>query len=285
MRGLLSGGAVKNCITNVQEIAQKINTWPPNWVKQWLTSRQHGRGGSSDSQRDNSMYYNYAAASQYVIVYPQGIEGDSGAAWQGPSYANPDVDDLQFVADLLDQIKNNYCIDMDRVYASGKSNGGGFVDTLACSDTGDQFAAFAMAAAALYTDTSKQSCSKKRAILESHGDSDDTIPYAGGQGSGGQLPDVGKWVRFWGERNCGTGAPSARSNKNGYHITTFSCNGWSDVVSHYHLYAPAAHCWPNSSGSNSDAQSISACGNSRVLDYTPVVLDWFARWNLQNAPK
>lgn len=142
------------------------------------------------------MYYNYDAASKYVIVYPQGVEGTSGAAWQGPSYANPDVDDVQFVADLLEHMKSNYCIDTDRVYASGKSNGGGFVDTLACSDTGDQFAAFAMAAAALYTDTSKESCSKKRAILESHGDADNTIPYAGGTGSGGQLPDVGKWVRF-----------------------------------------------------------------------------------------
>lgn len=129
------------------------------------------------------------------------------------SYATKGVDDVQFVADLLEYLKTNYCIDTDRIYASGKSNGAGFVDTLACSDTGDQFAAFAMAAAALYTDTTKESCSKKRAILESHGDSDNTIPYAGGEGSGGPIPNVGKWVRFWGERNCGTGAPSSATRR------------------------------------------------------------------------
>ena len=232
------------------------------------------------------MYNNYAASSKYVIVYPQGIEGSDGTAWQGPSYATKGVDDVQFVADLLKYLKTNYCIDTDRIYASGKSNGAGFVDTLACSDTGDQFAAFAMAAAALYTDTTKESCSKKRAILESHGDSDNTIPYAGGEGSGGPIPNVGKWVRFWGERNCGTGAPSSRNTQNGYHIQTFSCNGWSNVVSHYHLYEPAGHCWPNSKGTNSDAKNIpNGCGNSKVLDFTPVVLDWFGRWNLRNAPK
>lgn len=151
------------------------------------------------------------------------------------------------------------------------SNGGGFVDTLACSDTGDRFAAFAMAAAALYTDTSKSSCSKKRAILESHGDADETIPYAGGDALGGPVPAIGDWVRFWGERDCGTGAESAKSAQDGYHITTFSCGDWSDVVTHYHLYEPAGHCWP----------AKGDCGN---VDFTPVVLDWFGRWNLGNAP-
>lgn len=250
-----------------------------------LTCIQHGKGGTSDSQRDNSMYYNYAASSNYVIVYPQGVDGGSGSAWQGPTYADKSVNDVQFVADLLTYLKNNYCINTDRIYASGKSNGGGFVDTLACSDTGDQFAAFAMAAAALYTDTSKESCSKKRAILESHGDDDNTIPYNGGQGSGGPIPNVGQWVRFWGERNCGTGAPSSRNLQTGYHIQTFSCNGYSNVVSHYHLYSPAAHCWPQDKGTNSDAKTIASCAKSKALDYTPVVLDWFTRWNLQNAPK
>ena len=250
-----------------------------------LTNKQHGRGGDSDQQHDNSQYYNYAASSKYVVVYPQGVQGSNGAAWQGPSYADQSVNDVKFVSDLLDQVKADYCINTDKIYASGKSNGAGFVDTLACSDTGDQFAAFAMAAAALYTDTSKASCTKKRAILESHGDADNTIPYAGGDGSGGALPQIGSWVRYWGERNCGTGASSSKSTKDGYHITSFSCGAWSKVVTHYHLYEPAAHCWPDVKADNSDAKNIKACATSKVLDFTPVVLDFFARWTLQNAPK
>ena len=186
---------------------------------------------------------------------------------------------------MLNQVKSDYCIDTDRIYASGKSNGAGFVDTLACSDTGDQFAAFAMASAALYTDTSKASCNKKRAMLEAHGDSDNTVPYKGGKGNGGDLPKISSWVRWWGERNCGTGAESSKVNKDGYHITTFGCGAWEKSVTHYHLYEPAAHCWPDVKADNSDAKTIKACAKSTVLDFTPVVFDWFGRWNLQNAPQ
>ena len=249
---------------------------------------QHGRGGTSATQRDTSLYYDYTSASDYIIVYPQAVACDAGTAWQGPSYACPDVNDVDFVADLLSYLEDNFCIDIDRIYASGKSNGGGFVDTLACSDVGDKFAAFAMAAAALYTDTSLGSCNKKRAILEAHGDADTTIPYAGGNALGGPVPNVGEWVSWWGERDCGAGGvTTCVEKKDGYELETLSCEGGlSDVVSHYQLYAPAAHCWPNTEGDNYDAQRYpQGCGNSRALDFTAVVLDWFARWNLENAPK
>lgn len=61
------------------------------------------------------------------------------------------------------------------MYFSGKSNGGGFVDTPAYCDESDKFAAFAIAAAALYDDMSNDCCNKKRAILEAYGTDNDTI--------------------------------------------------------------------------------------------------------------
>lgn len=253
-----------------------------------LTSSQHGRQGTFATQRDTSQYYNYTSSSDYIIVYPQAVSGKAGTAWQGPSYACPDVDDVEFVHDLLNYLEDNFCVDRHRFYASGKSNGGGFVDLLACSDVGDRFAAFAMAAAALYTDTSLASCSKKRAVLESHGDADTTIPYAGGSGLGGALPNVGQWVSWWSERDCGLGgATKTVEMRDGYEIESFSCNGGlSKVVSHYHQYAPAAHCWPNAEGSNYDSiRYPKGCGNSRALDFTPVLLEWFERWDLEGAPK
>jgi poly(3-hydroxybutyrate) depolymerase len=252
-----------------------------------LTLFQHGRGGTSAIQRDTSLYQNYASASDYIIVYPQGLACDHGTAWQGPTYACPDVNDIDFVSDLLDYLEDNFCIDTNRVYASGKSNGGGFVDTIAGNDLGDRFAAFAMASAALYTDTSLETYDKKRAILEAHGDADTTIPYAGGEALGGPIPDIGQWVGWWGDRDCGAGGAMESVKKmEGYEIETLSCSGGlSDVVSHYRLAAPAAHCWPNTQGDNYDSLKYpQGCGNSRALDFTAVVLEWFARWNLENAP-
>ena len=43
----------------------------------------HGRGGDSDNQHDNSQYYNYAASSKYVVVYPQGVQGSFGTHQEG----------------------------------------------------------------------------------------------------------------------------------------------------------------------------------------------------------
>jgi poly(3-hydroxybutyrate) depolymerase len=252
-----------------------------------LTISQHGRGGTSDTQRDTSLYYDYATASDYIIVYPQGLACDQGSAWQGPTYACPGVNDVEFVSDLLTYLEDNFCIDENRIYASGKSNGGGFVDTLACSDVGDQFAAFAMAAAALYTDTSLGSCNKKRAILEAHGDADHTIPSAGGKALGGPIPKIQDWVSWWGERDCGAAeVETCVEQKEGYELETLSCKGGlSDVVTHYQLDDPAAHCWPNTEGDNYDSIKYpQGCGNSRALDFTAVVLEFFAKWNLENAP-
>lgn len=242
----------------------------------------HGNSDTSTEQYNNSQYYKYTASQQYVVVYPQGLN----RSWEGPTYAISGSNDLQFTTDLLAHIQAEYCINSDRVYASGKSNGAGFVDTLACSDHGDSFAAFAMASAALYTDVNRTDCSKKRAILESHGHNDTVIPYVGGQGKGGPLPNVGEWVKWWGERDCGLDAKAQMTGDlGGYNITSYSCNGYS-VVQHYH-FAQLGHCWPNAFGDNYDAIHLTSqnCSEVRVLDYTPVVLDFFGDWDLGKAPK
>ncbi|KAK3673262.1 hypothetical protein LTR78_006807 [Recurvomyces mirabilis] len=241
----------------------------------------HGNTDTASDQHNNSAYFNYT--QDYLVVYPQGLNRH----WEGPSYAVKGINDTLFTTDLLDHIKTDYCIDPSRVYASGKSNGGGFVDLLACSDAGDEFAAFAMASAALYNDTSLDICTKRRAIMESHGNIDTVISPYGGPGSGGDLPDILEWVSWWGQRDCGADAtPVYDTTPAGYNITTYSCGDWDDVVVHYQLYN-LGHCWPSSTGTNFDALHISEtqnCTGDRDLAYTPVVLDFFSKWTLESAP-
>ncbi|KAK9685318.1 hypothetical protein K7432_015534 [Basidiobolus ranarum] len=253
------------------------STYNDHPYKKWpLIIDFHGNGGTPEQQYNNSMYYAYAAGQKYIVVYPAGVSKH----WQGPSYAVPGVDDLQFTTDLLEVIRNNYCIDSNHIYASGKSNGGGFVDTLACSDNGDEFAAFAMAAAALYTDTSRAGCNKSRPILEAHGLADRTIPYKGtSDGNGGPLPSILAWLDWWAERDgCPQGnAQKTTVAKTGYNIIWYTCNGISQVVKHYQVPG-LGHCWPSSHGNNYDSRK-SSCSD-RSLDFTPVVLDFFNSWDL-----
>lgn len=51
-------------------------------------------------------------------------------------------DDLGFVARMLDRLEKTLCVDRDRVYATGMSNGGMFVHRLGCAMP-DRFAAIA----------------------------------------------------------------------------------------------------------------------------------------------
>ncbi|KZP08298.1 carbohydrate esterase family 1 protein [Athelia psychrophila] len=129
-----------------------------------------------------------------IAVYPLGVvgigrdDGDPpGPAWQGAPYAQPDVDDVAFTKDVVASVSSNLCVDSQRIYASGKSNGGGFTNLLACdSTTSSLFAAFAPVSAALYADTHPLTgCTPSGSVplINFHGLSDTVIRF------GGQLAD------------------------------------------------------------------------------------------------
>jgi poly(3-hydroxybutyrate) depolymerase len=165
---------------------------------------------------------------------------------------------------------------------------------MACSDLGDSFAAFAMASAALYSDNSFRDkavnkCIKSRAILESHGGKDTTVPYKGqsaNKGTGGESPDIQDWLSWWARRDgCEKGEePVVDNNHEGYNITSYSCGGYDNVVQGYYI-PDLNHCWPSADGNNSDSGARENGCSFRGLDFTSVVLDWFERWNRTNAPQ
>ena len=243
----------------------------------------HGNNGTPLHQYNNSQYFAYPDGEEYLAVYPAGID----KKWQSAPYATKGVDDLQFTTDLLAHLRQTYCIDNEHIYASGKSNGGGFVDFLACSENGDEFAAFAMASAALYSDNALGQCRKTRprAVLESHGMNDKTISYQGGPHGKGTLPDIRSWVGWWAQRDgCLAGCEDCREiqQEDGFEVVSYSCGGLQDVVQHYGVY-DLGHCWPSGSGNNTDG-ARSYCGD-RSLDYTPVVLDFFGVWSLSSMSR
>lgn len=145
----------------------------------------------ADTGLDNAKY-----TGDKIMVYPNG----KGGAWAGANYSKATVgEDLQFVSDLLGDLRKNFCVDSARIYATGLSIGGGFVNTIACNDTvGGEFAAFAPASGSFYTDNDENSasCTPARVpvpILEFHGGSDTDVKYDGGVGEGGVEPSIPDW--------------------------------------------------------------------------------------------
>jgi poly(3-hydroxybutyrate) depolymerase len=126
---------------------------------------------------------------------------------------------ISYVQNILAAVRGNLTIDNTRIYAAGFSNGGGFVNLLACTpNMAPTFAAFATSSPALYSGTrSVSGCDSGGhpvALIDFHGLADDQIPYAGRTSLGGDtsyaLPDIDDWRQQWAER-AGCGVPSSGS--------------------------------------------------------------------------
>jgi len=176
---------------------------------------------------------------------------------------------------MLAYLRGNYCIDESLLFATGKSNGGGFIDLLACSPHQDApFAAFAMASPALYSDVAGSPCHPAHnttPILEFHGSDDMVIPYSGGTRHNSSLPNIPAWLGRWAVRDgCAAGtSPSVASEYGGLvNVSAYSCVGVEDVVIGY-LDEGQGHWWP-SNVSNADNK-----GDVAPFDGSVVMVEFF----------
>ncbi|KAK6193831.1 hypothetical protein LQW54_012051 [Pestalotiopsis sp. IQ-011] len=174
----------------------------------------HGAGGFSEKQQRITELSDPAlriAGKPFLTAYAQGVNNTDYPMkhiWKGAPYENVTVDDIAYVYDIVEKIAESYNIDRKRIYACGKSNGGGFTALLACRpDTSSLIAAFAPVSPALYQGTfSFHNCTPSRPapIFHAHGVEDTITPFFGRTPEGGSFgpePDVRLWRRQWAERN------------------------------------------------------------------------------------
>ncbi|KAF2435432.1 carbohydrate esterase family 1 protein [Tothia fuscella] len=211
-----------------------------------------------------------------IMVYPNGVDG----AWAGPSYAKTSVaEDLAFVSDLLKDIRSNYCIDNQRIYATGMSNGGGFVGTLACSAVGGEFAAFAPVSGSFYTDVNgpDNGCAPARSplpILEFHGGDDKSVPYAGGQGEGGREPPIPDWLEYWVSRTDCSNKTQVDTFDGDVHLLSWTCDGIKGALQHYKV-DDMGHQWPSTVVNFS---GIAAGKGPTHIDASALIIQFFDRF-------
>ncbi|KAI1173979.1 carbohydrate esterase family 1 protein [Nemania sp. FL0916] len=204
-----------------------------------------------------------------IMVYPDGV----GGAWAGANYSEISVpEDLQFVNDLLAELKSEYCLDDARIYATGISNGGGFVNTIACNAVGGEFAAFAPASGAYYTDDSgafAENCKPARSplpVLAIHGGSDTTVPYAGDA----TRPAIPTWLGWWAERNACTASKVEDSFDGDVHHTTWTC-GMEGVLQHWKV-DDMGHCWAST---EINFSQLSVPQGPTPIEASQIIVDFF----------
>lgn len=171
-------------------------------AKQWpLVIALHGGGGAGRGMNTVTHLNDVADAHGFLVAYPDGRFRHWNDGRQSGVAESRKVDDVGFLADLIDALAKKYSVDRKRVFATGISNGGFMSQRLAC-DLSDKVAAIAVVAATMGQELSRK-CNPRQpvSVLLIHGTEDPLVPYEGGRvqvRGGGEIisaPDaVKKWV-------------------------------------------------------------------------------------------
>lgn len=146
----------------------------------------HGGGGSADQFKRESRLDRVADAKGFVAVYPDGTGPLATGlhTWNaGPtccgSAQRDNVDDVRFLADVIEDLARRMPIDRHRVYLTGHSNGGIMAYRFA-SERSDLVSAIVPVSGAMAV--ADYAPTHHVAILDIHSVDDPRAPYAGGLG-------------------------------------------------------------------------------------------------------
>jgi polyhydroxybutyrate depolymerase len=132
----------------------------------------HGWGGSGARMESYSGFSQIADEEGFDVAYPN----SDGPGWNSTGKAGA-PDDVAFLRALIDYVERNGCVDRQRVFAAGVSNGGGMVALAAC-ELATQLAAVAAVAGA-YDGQPPCTPALPVSVLEIHGTADPVAPYFG----------------------------------------------------------------------------------------------------------
>lgn len=201
----------------------------------------HGHSETALQQERYSQYSALADQQDFLVAYPQGVIGPDGKlGWSTYGHNDPTVDDILFFSDLLTVLQQHFCVDAQRIYATGISNGGGMTNLLACQMAG-RIAAFAPVAAAIYPLPAGCHPARPVSYLEFHGTSDPLVHYNGNTLP--RFPAIMDMLQEWATRNGCISGPTIFFQQ--AEVTGFQWTGCQAgvIVQHYRIEG-GGHTWP-----------------------------------------
>lgn len=176
----------------------------------------HGGGSSTDDLTGASgfkapykVWMDISDTAKVIIVYPEGTMNPSDElGWndcRADATTNPTVDDVAFIEALIDQFSSTYHIDLDRIYATGTSNGGHMALRLAL-ELSEKIAAVAPVVAAMPGMNGCGAPNDPISVLFMNGTDDPILPYGGGEvapaiGGRGTVISTQASIDYWTQVN------------------------------------------------------------------------------------
>lgn len=261
----------------------------------------HGYTDTAGGMESGTGMSYHADKYNYIVIYPQATHFMSGGklitSWNDltcnaspgpdgpicsanhtqyaiPSDCGPEVtkdscnwctcnDDLGYISQVLDEAEANLCVDLNRVYATGMSNGGMFTHRLGCN-LANRFAAIVPVSGTL---AKGFNCAPNSAdqisIMNIHGRDDDYVDVTGKESTDGYLyTPIDNVMALWASpesQGCDdevTPYPTISDGISGMACTQHKdCKSGAEVVS---CWWDAGHAWPGGS---------SPWGNDMIWDF------------------
>lgn len=239
----------------------------------------HGLGANGTIEAAYSKLGEKGAARGVITITPDALN----KMWTIPPL--PGNDDVGFVNAAMDHVEATLCVDRNREYVAGISNGAAFVGGFSCQ-AADRLAAFSMIAGP----NAYRPCTDKPpvAFVGFHGTDDPLVPYAGGRlfqgtdpnGFGGDGPRVGGLLSLkpteealagWARRNgCSSGPATSTVSAHVSLIGFTDCTKGADA----RLYRidGGGHTWPGAKAIPGDPLGATTA----EIDASTIILDFFA---------
>jgi polyhydroxybutyrate depolymerase len=252
----------------------------------------HGSTSSDTAFMNYTQLNNVSDTAKFLVVYPNGI-GKSWADGRGTTNADiQGIDDISFIARLIDTIVVKYNANPNKVYVAGTSNGGLMVQRLLC-ELGSKIAAGASCAASI-TDSVRLKCSNAcpKPVMFIHGTADNFVTFNGGAingaNGGGGLDGYSLHAdtayNFWVNKNSCNGVSTVSNlpnivildNSTVVKKEISSCTFPTAVVQY--KVVNGGHTWPDA------AFNIPALGVlNKDINASEVTWNFFKTKSLQNC--
>lgn len=216
----------------------------------------HGAFGTAGYVERFSGFSDLADEKGFIALYPNGIGYlGVGQHWNAGhccgAAADDHVDDVGFIAAVIEDACSRLAVNRRRVFMVGFSNGGMLTYRFA-AEKGQMLAAIAPLAASAGGRRDGQSPEwgipapvRPLPVMAVHGLDDDHVPFGGGTGTAWKNEreywPVLRSLQVWIERNGCTDAPSERDERQGkVHVRT-----WKDCTSDNPVVLYTLEGWPH----------------------------------------